>query len=704
MSSSTLKKNPSVGSLAAALRISSIGPLRSLSYSSSFLSPGTSSGAGDAVLDPCASKNAPSLLDSSFFFANTAYRDDRGKWRDAKHRFITEQQAERLIEQAVAQSQLHTPNPSVSPAPIAPSNSSSALSISSIGSLGSSPSSPRIPSSPSPAAPQGYEPDDESDEQRQPSESPRTPRRPRRRHSSIATAPTRLHRPTLESETDDEPRPEPSPTVTRPQGISPLPSVAALGLRTGASFKPNPTFPSGPKTPPSLGSAATSVLVGPMSISDALAQIHSLCGGQFYDDGRPKPEVEYRRNFIFATLGLTDEQIASLWANHLVFESPAFDWYESLVSTPAGKTAAEKWSTLQPEIEKRWPTPARDPAAAKKRHRARWREHKFDIQPMLTALSNDSSSTKPHQAWAQQHKALGAATSMSDEEKVQQTLESLPIYLVELLPKRDGYVDEWNELIQDIGNISSRLLLHRHDQQSMVNSMYTMSLSHAGQQAATPRSRNTRLDRSPPPPTTGTPSSRRSQGVRFEETATTTPARGAPSPNPFTRPQTPTSQTHDPPPHMPVVPPTPQTPGPVASVMSRIQPPAGAQRVPDTPADKAKWATDSARLKSLYKGEPHSLRRPFPLRPGTFEQTADSCTRCGMGDHFSYACEAEGSDVLDDKEQGYRRLVARKLRDERKAGMQPFTPTPRQRLRETAQLDFPEPDYDPESDLGSGNE
>ncbi|QRV73367.1 Retrovirus-related Pol polyprotein from transposon opus [Ceratobasidium sp. AG-Ba] len=67
-------------------------------------------------------------------------------------------------------------------------------------------------------------------------------------------------------------------------------------------------------------------------------------------------------------------------------------------------------------------------------------------------------------------------------------------------------------------------------------------------------------------------------------------------------------------------------------------------------------------------------------------------------------CKAEGADVLDNKEQGYRRLLARKLRDDRRAGTQPSTPTPGQRYRDTAQVEFEERDYDPESDLGSGND
>ncbi|QRV81911.1 Retrovirus-related Pol polyprotein from transposon [Ceratobasidium sp. AG-Ba] len=471
-------------------------------------------------------------------------------------------------KEAAAQSQLQTPDPSVSPAPLAHSHSSSALSASTLGSSDFSAGSSFVSVPPSSNIPQGYEPDDDSDEPRQRPDSPRTPRRSRQRHSSITTAPARPSQPSTESVAAFEPKPTTSPTVVRRQGPSPLPAVAALGLRTGSLFTHPPILSTGPQTPPTLGSAAASAPVGPMSVSDALAQIHSLCGGPFYDDGQPKPEVEYRRNFIFATLGLSDEQIASLWANHLVYDSPAHDWYETLIASSAGEAAAKKWSTLQPEIEKQWPTPARDLGATRRRHRARWREHKFDIRPMLKALANESASTKPHQAWAQHHKALGAALTMTDEDRVLQTIEGLPVYLLELLPKRDAYTDEWEDLIKDIGNISSRLLLNRYNQQSMMDSMYSMSLSQSSQQSTTPQWRNARLDRSPPPPNPSTPSARRGSTVRFDDTPQVAPAASAPTPNPFTRPRTPTSQARDPPLHFPIVPPTPHTPGPVPSFLS----------------------------------------------------------------------------------------------------------------------------------------
>ncbi|QRW11106.1 hypothetical protein RhiLY_10105 [Ceratobasidium sp. AG-Ba] len=275
------------------------------------------------------------------------------------------EQAEHLIAEAAAQSQLQTPAPSVSPAAL----SSSSLSISTLGSIDSGSSSSYVFPPPAQSAAQGYEPDLDSDEPSQQPESPRTPRRTRQGRPSTLTAPSRPVRPSTDSERPDSLEPESSPTVARQRGASPFPSVASLGLRTGSAFgQQHTSFPVGPKTPSSLALAAASVPVGSMSISDALAQIHSLCGGQFYDDGRPKPEVEYRRNFIFATLGLSDEQIASLWANHLVYDGPAHNWYETLVASATGKAAAQKWSTLQPEIEKRWPTPARDAKATARRH------------------------------------------------------------------------------------------------------------------------------------------------------------------------------------------------------------------------------------------------------------------------------------------------------------------------------------------------
>ncbi|QRV78739.1 Retrovirus-related Pol polyprotein from transposon [Ceratobasidium sp. AG-Ba] len=583
----------------------------------------------------------------------------------------------------------------------------------------------RYPIPESPAADTGYLPGADSDEDRHPDpDSPRTPRRPRRRHSLFATAPFTARHPTTSS--DDKQERESnldSPTVVR-SGARPVTSPSPV-VPTVPVVSPAPppqanasTSPTGPQTPPSLGSAAASVLVGPMSVRDALVQILSLCGGQFYDEGRPKPEVEYRRNFISATIGLSDEQIASLWISNLVYDSPAYDWYDDLIQTAEGRTALEKWSTLQPEIEKRWPTPARDRKATKRRHWARWREHTFNIQEMLVALADDSASTKPHQAWAQQHKALGAALgTMSDEEKVLQTLEGLPVFVVELLPKKDQYSDDWSGLIKDIGDISSRLLLHRYNQESMIDSMFAVSLSGEPQPQPSPAHRRTQASHTPSQPAVATPA-RRTSNLRFDSTPQVAPepASAPPAPNTLTRPQTqyqrarePTPRSRDPAPHLAQASSTPLMPGPLTSVLSRATalaqpPPVGAQRIPDTPSNKAKWSVEVQAWKVANFKQPHSLKRPFPLRPGTYEQTADSCTMCGMADHYSYQCEAEGPDVLDDKEQGYRRLVARKLRDERRAGTQPSTPSPAQRYRDTAQVEFGEPDFDPESDLGSGNE
>ncbi|QRV88071.1 Retrovirus-related Pol polyprotein from transposon [Ceratobasidium sp. AG-Ba] len=635
-----------------------------------------------------------------------------GRWRGAAGRYLSAEAIARLPQ---AQ-QLLTPHPSVSPAPQALSQDSrsSSPSLSSVpDSIDSSPRRPAsdIPFPPSPANNNGYLPDSETDENHPRADSPRTPRRPRPRHSSVATTPHAAR--ALSDSSEDESEGDPhqnSPTVVRLHSRpAALPSSGVAPAQPPAQA--TTTLPTGTQTPPSLGSAVASVLVGPMSIRDAFTQIQNLCGGQFYDDGRPKPEVEYRRNFIAATIGLTDEQIASLWVSNLVLDGPAFDWHEDLIQTASGKVSAEKWSTLLPEIEKRWPTPPRDRNATKLRHRKRWREHSFNIQGMVTALADSSSSTKPHQIWAQQHKSLGAAiTGMSDGDKVLQTLEILPIYVIELLPKQDRYGDDWDTLIKDIGEISSRLLLSRYEQHSLIDSMYSMSLAHQTR-PPTPSRWGTRTTQTQQQSTTST-LARRTPGTRFDPTPqvipepASQPAQAPPAPNTTSRPPAQRPFVRDGAPHMQQ---TPHTPGPLSSVVSRVTatvepPPVGARKIPDTPADKAKWASEVRTWKEQNRGLPHSLKRPFPFRPGTFEQTADSCTKCGLADHYSYACEAEGQDVLDDKEQGYRRVLARKLREDRRAGTQPGTPSPGQRYRDVAQIEFEEPDFDPESDLGSGNE
>ncbi|KAG9084409.1 hypothetical protein FRC07_013648, partial [Ceratobasidium sp. 392] len=355
--------------------------------------------------------------------------DDNGRWRNLSGRYISEQTAAAILQQP-------TPEPSVSPAPQAYSQNSSSTppSLSSIlASLESSPTPSNVPFPPSPALPSN--PGFESDE-----DGPlRTPIRRRARRSSLPTAPN----PTRVFRDDDEGSTRPnSPASSRPRGSSPSdddpaespttvvrPPTPSHALRTSSPTPAPPssvqlaqtTTPQG-STPPSSGSAATSVMAGVQSgLRDAMILVQKL--GAFTDGASPMPEAKYRHHFKQYTFGLTEEETARVWVNNLDYASPAHVWYRNLTNTPNKAKAVEKWSDLEKEIEKRWPTPQWDDSAHVNASREAWQVHRFEMTTdMLDKLKDRSSMTKPHQVWAEEHRALGKSVNSTDEDRVSKTI------------------------------------------------------------------------------------------------------------------------------------------------------------------------------------------------------------------------------------------------------------------------------------------
>ncbi|KAG9074599.1 hypothetical protein FRC06_010591, partial [Ceratobasidium sp. 370] len=123
------------------------------------------------------------------------------------------------------------------------------------------------------------------------------------------------------------------------------------------------------------------------SFRDAWNQVNSL--GRFTDGNKPMREPEYHFNFTAYTQGLSDEDIAKLWVGNLKYDSPAHLWYEDLLAANPNKV--KKWSTLEPEIKKRWPTPKRDREARKLGLRRAWEDHVFNIE----SSANTGGEIKP---------------------------------------------------------------------------------------------------------------------------------------------------------------------------------------------------------------------------------------------------------------------------------------------------------------------
>lgn len=189
----------------------------------------------------------------------------------------------------------------------------------------------------------------------------------------------------------------------------------------------------------------------------------------FDDDGKPMREAEWRRAFLVATRGLGGKQRAQLWADKLAYEGVAFNWLETQKNASADSMQAIKdWVTLEPMIEQRWPTPARNPNTYTDQCRRRWEENRIDVGSMVLDLLSDSGSVKPHETWARQHLALGRETGLDDRQLVFQTLSrAIPPWLISLLPKQHQYQDAFEEMCTDIGAISSRDIYYTFMQQRM---------------------------------------------------------------------------------------------------------------------------------------------------------------------------------------------------------------------------------------------
>ncbi|QRW13652.1 Retrovirus-related Pol polyprotein from transposon opus [Ceratobasidium sp. AG-Ba] len=357
-------------------------------------------------------------------------------------------------------------------------------------------------------------------------------------------------------------------------------------------------------------------------------------------------------------------------------------------------------------------------------YRRDWDEHCVDLQTLKEEIKSGKAGTQPLQAWAKEHKARARNVNSTDEDRVSKTIrEDLHDgWLVNLLPKRDGYYDKFDDLMKDIAAISLRSLIAGWEQESVVTSMRSMSVAlepspYTPPNYSTPstRSSNTSWQPLAPPQTPAQSSTPRRQN---------TPARGvsfsplvqvsqpeAPPPPPRPLPGTPLAQED--PPHMPAppAPPTmPQTPaGPVESVASRVacssQPPPGATLVPDTPEARTQWRQRQQDWLNTHGQVWPELDKPYPLTPGTYEPTASLCTRCGKGNHYYLYCQVPIEESLGDLKRNYHKKVRNALRSKRRAGSQPSTPTPGQRYQDTNQVELSEPESKPES-MGyvSGNE
>ncbi|QRV96891.1 Retrovirus-related Pol polyprotein from transposon opus [Ceratobasidium sp. AG-Ba] len=590
--------------------------------------------------------------------------------------------------------------------------SSTPLSISSIlKSIKSSPTLDQIPFPPSPAF-GGYEPDSDLEPL------PKTPVRPRPRRSSLPAVPkpSRIFR----GQEDDSPRPN-SPTSTGPRPRSsssedepaaspstvicsssasqpagnpaqPLPTLQAPSTAAPASIIMNSSSGS---APPSSGNAATSAPASSHSaVRDAMLLVQKL--GPFSDGNSPMPKAKYRHHFKQYTFGLTDEETARVWVNKIEYASPAHMWYCTLTNTPTKAKAVEKWPDLELEIETQWPTPQWDDEAHKTAMQDSWDNHFFEVMAELLARLKDwSNMTKPHQVWAEEHRALGKAVNSTNEDRVSKTIAKLPPWLVNMLPKGDRYSDRFDELMNDVGALSSRQILYVYEREAAYEVLTTrFNQASIAPQPSYPKST---MPTSAPAAAQGSPALKttpRRSSLRFASAVQQTIIPLNDTPPEATPRALPLPPSRNNPPHMTAPPSTPQTPaGPISSVISRVQ-----ACVPLTAGTKV---DDSLQALAEYA--------PFPLSPGSLQQTLNLCPKCGVANHTVLECQARTRvDTLDEYERKYRESLQRSLSQEadnaRRAGTQPATPTPPQRFPQAQavqQVEFSEGETDFESVAGS---
>ncbi|KAF8597423.1 hypothetical protein BDV93DRAFT_562309 [Ceratobasidium sp. AG-I] len=445
----------------------------------------------------------------------------------------------------------------------------------------------------------------------------------------------------------------------------------------------------------------------------------------FDDEGKPMREAEWRHQFIIATRDLDDTQRAQLWADKLVYEGEAYEWLGNLKRGTADEQAdVVDWAKLAIRVEKRWPTPKRDPAVWAEQQRRRWDASHLDVSTMVSDLADEMCTTRPHEVWAKQHLAKGRACTSTDTDLVYHTVEhSVPRWVVSLLPKKSRYGDAFEELCDDIGKIPSRELydayVYESTFQGLVASAQRLSVS------ASPT-----IPMYQPFPR---PSAMRRQNLSPATAPPSTPGSQAPIPPPFpvfpthqTAPRTPqvafgtvtpiprpTPGRQDPP-HMPQLPPRPPTPlQPLGPGERPLRDPFPAV-LPDTQEARTAYASRVEQWKQLNRGRQPTMDRPFPLSPGTYEQSRDVCVKCGRGFHYSLECEATGDSVVTEFERQMRSAILRSFRTAgqggRGAGAMPGTPTPPPRAfggraREVSQLEHEAEDaytdyYDSENEQG----
>ncbi|KAF8694560.1 hypothetical protein RHS03_08167, partial [Rhizoctonia solani] len=457
---------------------------------------------------------------------------------------------------------------------------------------------------------------------------------------------------TLRPDASPSPRAE-SPLLLKLEPASPDVKPALL----------SPILPTG-TAPLPLGYAVASAMAVQPSEAAAKASAIKLLNvlGQFKDNGWPMKEAEYCHKFKYLTANCTDKMRAELWYMNLAYKGPAFYWYHKLTETAEGKEAAKKWSTLEPEVEKRWNTPAIDLKAFKKRTCNDWEARTFDIEPMLKGLRNPARGTKPHLEWTTYHKALGLCVKTGNAKRVANTLCILPTYVINLLPETDQYNKDFDQLMSDLGDLLS--------------TMRKLAVENPHTPWGHPSPAPTTRQRQPHP----TPAPVPDRHIHFQALltqstrGTSLPAQQLVNPAmallPIQHQSTPPQQafTRDQPLHVKLeplgLPPRARSATrepskrPAANRPTTVRSQNGT--IGDTPEAQQSHQLQLAEWLRRHPLGLAPLNNPPPLTPGTYKQTTDLCIKCACGNHTALLCPNPES--MSKVERSYRSRVLYRLK------------------------------------------
>ncbi|QRW13773.1 Retrovirus-related Pol polyprotein from transposon [Ceratobasidium sp. AG-Ba] len=467
--------------------------------------------------------------------------------------------------------------------------------------------------------------------------------------------------------------------------------------------------------------------------------VHQRLGDlrRFNDNGDPMTEAEYRERFIDITDGVADDVRAKLWASNLAYQGAAWWWHRLNSEDPNTLAAMKTWSTLVLEIEKRWPTPVLNKSAYRRATQEAFWNRKLNVAKIADSLINNDTVSLPHQVWASEHYAKGMACNSTDVDRVSYTLRHcVDFTVIQLLPKRHDYDDDFKGLCKDIGEINPLSLYftwkNRDDVDKLLAGSFTslaVSPSATAIAAVAAPLQHAYHAYSPLPPLTAT-QPRTAPPVAAGTTVAQhqRPAAALPKPTPqiHRTPATPRPHTSkDQPPHFPALPPVPATPSQTpaqpararqpATILEQAPPPVSAEFIEklraiqnpnalmpelvaaDTPENHAAYRANVLQFEQDHGDRGPWLTRPYPLSPGTFKQTLDLCTVCARGSHPAHKCPAEAKgESVPQPEQIFRNMLWN-------------TPTPAQRVKDVQHVEFvddvgPEDEWEQYEGYESGNE